>query len=249
MTTVKNTIVLTVFAFLLGCTTQPLQKEGLPMSRIPSDRSIDMRDKTISPFIVYHAVKQLQSMQAGETLEIVTDRFEAIENDLNAWCRMTGHQLAELETGETFQRYYIRKGAIKTNARKLAMIISEPYLETLISPLGLALSAAMSGTDVCLYFQGPAVRVLKKKYRTRLKGLARPFTPLARKGLNAVGHIPPREKLKQLRELGARFYICGGSMDPFGVSKADLIFEDIVIAEYFTFFEIMQGADLNIFLQ
>jgi len=64
-----------------------------------------------------------------------------------------------------------------------------------------------------------------------------------------AGHLPPQEKLEQLKELGTRLYICGGSMDPFGVKKSELIFDDVIVAEYLTFLEVMDDADIHIFLQ
>ena len=219
------------------------------MGKIPANRSIDMRGKTITPFILYYTVKNLKDMQEGEIIEVNTDKFEAIENDINAWSRMTGYSLLEMETGNTYQRYYIKKVNIKKRERKLAMIISDPGLERLLSPLGLALSAALSGTDVYLYFQGPAVRVLKKNFKAKLSGIQKPFSSFARKEMEKAGHLPPQEKLEQLKELGARIYICGGSMDPFGVKKSDLIFDDVIVAEYLTFLEIMDNADIHIFLQ
>jgi len=49
-----------------------------------------------------------------------------------------------------------------------------------------------------------------------------------------AGHILPHDKLKQLKNLGARLYICGPSMTYFEVKKADLMFDDIVIALEFS---------------
>lgn len=219
------------------------------MGKISSNRSIDMRGKTITPFIVYYTVKNLNDMQTGEILEVNTDKFEAIENDMNAWSRMTGYRLIEMETGENFQRYYIQKSDTKKNGKKLAMIVSDASLEGLLSPLGMALSAALSGTDVYLYFQGPAVRVLKKGFKARLGGIQKPFSSFARNGMAKAGHLPPQTKLEQLKELGAHIYICGGSMDPFGIKKSDLLFDDVIIAEYLTFLEIMDNADIKFFLQ
>lgn len=234
---------------LSGCMAQKTNLGGLPMSALPAQKSIDMRGKTITPFILYHAVQNLNQMNEGDILEIGTDNFEAIENDIRAWTRMTGHVLADLENGSDYQRYYIKKADVKRRGKKLAMVISNPALEMLIAPLGVALSSALSGDDVYIYFQGPAVRVLKKKYVPKLSGLGRPFSSFARKGMARVGHLPPGDKLEQLKELGAHLYVCGGSMEPFGVKKSDLIFDDIIIAEYFTFLEIMDSADINMYLQ
>ncbi len=121
-------------------------------------------------------------------------------------------------------------------------------MDKLISPLGLALGDTLSGAEVSIYFQGPGVRLLKLGYRSKLSGLGRPFTKIARDGLKKMGHLPPRDKIHQLKALGARFYICGGSIQPFGASKSELIFEDIIIAEYFTFLEVMNETDIKIYL-
>jgi predicted peroxiredoxin/TusA-related sulfurtransferase len=245
----KQLSIVALASLVIGCATHNQHSEVLTMGKIPSNRSIDMRGKTITPFILYYTVKNLQDMQEGEILEVNTDKFEAIENDMNAWSRMTGHRLLEMETGNNYQRYFIAKVTVKKPERKLAMIISDPGLEKLLSPLGLALSAALSGTDVYLYFQGPAVRVLKKNFKAKLSGIQKPFSSFARKEMAKAGHLPPQDKLEQLKELGARIYICGGSMDPFGVKKRDLIFDDVIVAEYLTFLEIMDKADIQIFLQ
>ena len=245
----KHFSVVALASLVIGCATHNQNSEVLPMGEIPANRSIDIRGKTITPFILYYAVKNLKDMQEGEILEVNTDKFEAIENDINAWSRMTGNRLLEMETGDNYQRYFIKKVNIKRPERKLAMIISDPGLERLLSPLGLALSAALSGTDVYLYFQGPAVRVLKKNFKAKLSGIQKPFSSFARKEMAKAGHLPPQDKLEQLKELGARIYICGGSMDPFGVKKSDLIFEDVIVAEYLTFLEVMENADIQIFLQ
>ncbi|MEW6603038.1 MAG: DsrE family protein [Nitrospirota bacterium] len=219
------------------------------MGKIPADQSIDMRGKTITTYILFHAAKKLDRMATGEVLEISTDKFEAIENDIGSWCRMTGHTLVTSETGDHFQRFYIKKSDAKKTGGKFAIIISDPGLEDLLTPLGLALGAALKGDEVHLIFQGPAVRVLKKGFRGDLKGIWKPFSVFARKGMAKTGHLPPQEKLSQLKELGARIYMCGPSMQHFGVKKQELIYDDVVIGEYMTFIEVMSRADMRFFLQ
>jgi predicted peroxiredoxin/TusA-related sulfurtransferase len=219
------------------------------MSKISAKQSIDMRGKKITTFIIYNAVMKLREMKEGEVLGIIAEDFDPIENDIRAWCRTTGHSLVELEKEADYQRYHIEKAIPEEKENKLALVISNPGLEELISPLGFALGAALEGIDVYIYFQGPAVKVLKKNFKEKLHGINRPFSIFARKGLTKIGHIPPQDKLRQLRELGAHFYICGPSMEHFGVQKGKLIFDDVVIAEYLTFMEIMKKADIHIFLQ
>jgi peroxiredoxin family protein len=74
------------------------------------------------------------------------------------------------------------------------------------------------------------------------------ISSFARKEMAKAGHLPPQDKLEQLKELGAHIDICGGSMDPFGVKKSDSIFDDVIVAEYLTFLEIMDNTDIHIFL-
>ncbi len=220
---------------------------GAEAGRTPQD-SVDVRGKTITTFILYEAATKLQGMKEGDVLEILTDPFEPIENDIQAWCRMTGHVLAGTQKEPDSERYYIQKGAPKKEGHKLAMVVSDPGLEELLSPLGFALGAALAGTEVAIYFQGPAVRVLTKGFKARLKGIGRFFSSFAQRGMAATGHIPPQEKLRQLRELGAQFYICGPSMEHFGVKKDELAFDDVVMAEYVTLVEVMNGADTHIYV-
>jgi predicted peroxiredoxin/TusA-related sulfurtransferase len=219
------------------------------MGKLSANRSIDMRGKSITPFIIYYAVKNLKDMQNGEILEVQTDNFESIGNDMNAWSRMSGYPITDMEMADTYQRYYIQKVAPPRRNQKLAMIISDASLEGLLSPLGMALSAALAGSEVHLFFQGPAVRVLKKGYQASLNGIQKPFSSFARKAMAKAGHLPPSEKLAQMKELGAHFYICGGSMDHFGVAEDQLIFDGVTIAQYPTFLEVMESADLQFFLQ
>jgi predicted peroxiredoxin/TusA-related sulfurtransferase len=218
------------------------------MSDTTAKQSIDMRGKRITTYILHDAVMKLRDMAEGEILGILADSFEAIESDIRAWCQMTGHVLLELETEANHQTYYVKKAVPRDSEHELALVLSNPGLEELLSPLGFALGAALSGTRVHIYFQGPAVRVLAKGFREKLHGIGRPFSAFARKGLAKVGHVPPQEKLRQLRELGAQFYVCGPSMEHFGVKKDDLIFDDLLIAEYLTFMEVMNRADVQFFL-
>lgn len=223
---------------------------GSAVVAISSTPTLDIRGKTITTFIVYDVLKVMATMRVGDVLEIITERFEAIESDIGAWCRMTGQTLVDVEREQTHYRFRVRKTAdIRPRDRDPAMVISNPGLEELLSPLGFALAAALSGARVHLYFQGPAVRVLTRGFKESLHGLGRPFSMFARKGLARAGHVPPQAKLRQLKGLGAQLYICGPSMARFGVKRSDLIFADVTVGEYLTFTEVMNQADIRFFLQ
>ena len=129
----------------------------------------------------------------------------------------------------------------------LATVLSSDGLEELLSPLGFALAAALEGVTVHLYFQGPAVRVLTRRFRPKLRSWARPFSAFAASRLSRAGHLPSRDKLRQLDSLGAHIYVCGPSMDHFRVKATDLIFDDLPIVEYLTFAAIMEKANIHIY--
>ncbi len=242
-------ILLTLFFVSMGCASQKKYLEPLPTSSVPAAHSIDMRGKKITTVILYHAVAKLNGMKEGEVLEIATDNSVPIDNDLRAWLRMTGHGLTDLEESAGCRRYYVRKAASQRKKQTMAMVISNPGLEELLSPLGFALGAELAGIDVSIFFQGPAVGVLKKGFKEKLGGISSLFSGFARDGLAEIGHVGAQEKLRQIRELGGKLYVCGPSMEHFGVRQDDLIFDDVIAAEYMTFLEVMGRADIHVFLQ
>lgn len=218
------------------------------METVTSQNSLDRTGRTITTFVVFDATTELAKMSEGDVLELITDDFEPFSADISAWCQATGHELLSSEKIAAGRRFLIRKGSPPAKETKLAMIISNDGLEELLSPLGFALGAALEGIEVHLYFQGPAVRVLSKGFRPRLKGWTRPFSRFAAAAMAKAGHIPAQEKLSQLRSLGADFYVCGGSMQPFKVTREDLIFDDLRIVEYLTFMSIMEEADIRLYI-
>ena len=210
---------------------------------------LDMRGKTITTFIAYQAVQRLADLADGEALKLLTDAEEDVDNDMRAWCRITGQELVSAERTGSTSTYVIRKQSASPARRRLAAVISDPGLEELLSPLGFALAAALEGTEVSLYFQGPAVRVLAAGFTEKLHGFSRPFSRFARAGLTRAGHVPAQEKIRQLQALGAHLYACGPSMRHFKVAKTDLALPDVTIAEYLTFMETMARADIHLFVQ
>jgi predicted peroxiredoxin len=214
-----------------------------------SARPLDLRGKTISTYILFGVVEQRDRLREGDSLTILTDRDEALDNDLKAWCRATGTELRRSKPEGIHQRYEFVFGPRVPREMSLAMVISDPGLERLLSPLGFALAAALEDIEVHLYIQGPAVKVLTRGFREKLPGLKRPFSRLARDGLARAGHLPAQNKLRQLRTLGGHIYLCGPSMQHFRVQKEKLIFDDVPIVEYATFMRVMKDADIHLFLQ
>lgn len=210
-------------------------------------RSLDRRDTTITVLVVFDADTELEKMREGEILELLTDDYEPFERDIEAWCEATGHRLLSGEAERRGRRFLIEKGASRPISESLAMVISADGLEELLSPLGFALAAALEGMEVHLFFQGPAVRVLEQGFRPKLRGWARPFSRIAARGMARMGHLPPQEKLRQLRHLGARFYVCGPSARHFKVDTSRLVFDDLPLVEYLTFMAVMERAAIQIY--
>ncbi|MGI9649279.1 MAG: DsrE family protein [Acidimicrobiia bacterium] len=218
------------------------------METVTARKSLDRTGKTITTFVVFDVVAQLETMNNGEVLELLTDDFEPFKHDVAAWCEATGQVLLSSEKIGTGFRFLIEKRTARKKDTRLSMVISNHGLEELLSPLAFALAAALEGIDVHLYFQGPAVRVLAKGFRPRLKGWARPFSRFAASDMIRSGHIPAQDKLGQLRSLGAHIYVCGGSMQHFKVEPTDLIFDDLPIVEYLTFMSVMESADIHLYI-
>jgi len=209
---------------------------------------LDLSGKHISVYVLNEVIRQMNDPREEKTIQIKVDSYEALQADLQAWGRITGNPWELIESTEDYMIYRLERGQKPVSRKKFALILSNAGLEELLSPLGFAWAAAVSGREVHIYFQGPAVRILRKGFKEKLKGIGAPFSVFARKGLSSIGHIPPQEKLRELKNLGAKFYVCQPSMDHFKVKKPDLIFPDAILAEYVTFLEIINEADIRFFL-
>jgi predicted peroxiredoxin/TusA-related sulfurtransferase len=213
---------------------------------------VDVRGRSITTYIACRAAEALDVVPEGGTVEIVTDRDPAVDHDLRAWCRATDRPLLPVDGhADHAARYVVEKRSAAHPARRppyLAMVISDAGLEELLSPLGFALAAALEGAQVSLYFQGPAVRVLTAGFAPQLRGWKRPFSRFARRGLERAGHVAPQEKVAELRRFGARLYACGPSMRHFHVRTADLLYDDVTVAEYLTFWDVLAHADVPVYV-
>lgn len=210
-------------------------------------RQLDVRGWTITTAIAWAIREQFASLEIGDEIELETDPFPAIEPDLEAWCRASGHEVVDVRHNGKSWRLTLRKGAPRRNEHRVAVVVSTDGLTELLLPLGFALAAALGGAHVAVYLAGPAVHLLAPGFKTKLHGPARPFSRFARAGLQKAGHVAPAEKLRQLQALGAVLYACGPSLQHFHVGPERLAFDDVVVCEYLTFMEVMQQADVQLY--
>lgn len=222
---------------------------ALPPQRVAeaARRQLDVRGRTITTAVAWAAHEEFATLEVGDEIELEADPFPAMVPDLEAWCRATGHELVDVQRNGKSYRLTLRKGAPRPNDHEAAVVVSSDGLEELLSPLGFALAAALGGTQVAVYLQGPAVRVLAPRFRPRLNGPARPLSRFARAGLEKAGHVAPAEKLRQLQALGGVLYACGPSLQHFRVDPDRLAFGGVVVCEYLTFMEVMQQADVQLY--
>jgi predicted peroxiredoxin len=215
-----------------------------------AQKIIDFSGKKISGFIISKVLEKFEDLKINESIRIKTDNYKAIQTDLNAWCNMTGNNVSLIDKNENSLTFEITKSVEKqNNGKKYSIIISDKGLEELLSPLGFSIGAALSGYQVNIYFQGPAVKVIEKGFKEKLKGFNSIFSRFASNGLTKIGHPPVQEKLRILEKYGATFYVCQPSMDHFGLKEQNIAFSNIVICEYYTFLKVLEESDIKFFLQ
>jgi TusA-related sulfurtransferase len=165
---------------------------GTTMS-VTTRTSLDMRGKSITTFIACETARRLADLTDGEALELLVDASDEIDNDLAAWCRCRGQELAVGRQTDGSRQHLITKSPLRATGKRFAAVISDAGLEELLSPLGFALAAALKGSDVWLYSQGPAVRVLAEGFTEHLQ--AQPALQPLRPGRAHQGrpHSRPRE--------------------------------------------------------
>ncbi len=90
-------------------------EEEAPLNPQSSVLSPDLQEKAVFDGMGQACVellitmaKQVRSLEIGEILKVVTDDPAARE-DLGAWCRMTGNELAEVVKGHGYANYYVRR--------------------------------------------------------------------------------------------------------------------------------------------
>lgn len=226
----------------------------------PTVCSLNLCNKTVSAYILNEVADALKGFQPGDSLSLETDSYTGLRHDLLAWGRLSGNDIRQVvphkddnkeeqEAPLGGDRYIITKTADSNHPPKerMAVVITSKALDDLISPLGFALAGASAGMEVALFFQGPGVQVLRKGFQGRLSGMQAPFSAFARRGMAGVGHDPPAVKLRQLHDLGAKFYVCHPSLDHFGVNQSQLAFDDVILAEYVTFLEAMRNAAIQMY--
>ncbi|MBI9098015.1 MAG: DsrE family protein [Spirochaetaceae bacterium] len=239
-----------LFTILLsGCTT--MKPYDFKDFSFPNEQglTIDCKGKTISTFIIFYLFQGLSEIENDQYVDLIIDNTDYVKNDIVSWANYCDIQiLSEEEIDGSIQIRFVKQSQIN-KGKSFALALAEDGLGELLSPLGFALGAALSGYDVRIFLNGPAVKIVEKGFKEKLSGFSRIFSGFARRGLNNIGHISPTQKLLQLKQLGAEIYICGPSADQFKLNRNKVIIEDVKYVEYMTIIPILAEADINFFIQ
>lgn len=129
----------------------------------------------------------------------------------------------------------------------MTAIISTAALKVLF-PLDKALAAAVLGMDVNVVFEGAGVRLVKQGYQPRLSGwIGRLFTGMVKRAMNnKIGWPQPEESIKILEELGAKFWICGPPMRPYGIGTEEVVVKEWTAAGPVTWVELLATSDVHV---
>jgi len=214
--------------------------------------------------IAYSVLQALAKRNPESMVEVVFKNDKGILRDLSVWCEATGNKLVASEFSEDAKemRALIQKGSkiegrgsevdssMRVGGRKhVCLLISTADLEALVLPLDKALAAAVMGMQVHVCFEGAGVRILKSGYRPTVSGFfGRIFTSRVEADIKVGNGCPlPSAAIQMLEELGAQFYVCGPSLERYGVGEEHLLVNSVTLASMVTWVDLMASSDVNFF--
>ena len=200
-------------------------------------KSIDARGIHASVDLLESVAAVLDEVAVGEAVAVVADDFQPIETDLRSWSQVTGHDVASKTSSDRAMRYVIVKGPPRPTIHSMTAVVSSDRPKMLAWPMGLARAAALEGLEVSVFFRGDGVRVLSRFFTPRRK---------FRHRLSRRRPPHPHGDVFRLFDHGAHVYACAVSMEENGITPADLLFDNIIVAEYATMMAVISEADIHI---
>ena len=199
--------------------------------------------------MAYEVIKAMRGLETGSVVEVITKDDKGLLNDLDVWCRATGHELLDMQPTAGKARLLIRKAEPARNEQTMTVIMSTASLENAVYPLDKALAGAVLGMDVNMVFEGAAVRLLKRGYRPKLSGLIGGLFTAKVEGVmkDEIGWPLPQESILMLEDLGARFYVCSPSLFGYGVHEQDLIVSKCTLGAVVTWADLLAHSDIHVF--
>jgi predicted peroxiredoxin/TusA-related sulfurtransferase len=198
-------------------------------------------------------MKELRHRDTEAVVELIMKNDKGILHDIATWCKATGNELISSEPGEEGEvRCLVQKGELtggREKKKSMTVVISTANLEKVAYPFDRALGAAVLGMEVNVIFEGAGVRLLKRGYRSKLTGFwGGCFTGAVENAMKKeIGWPLPGDAIEILEELGAKFYICGPSLERYRVREEELIVRDFVTGATLTWVKLLAESDVNVF--
>lgn len=193
-------------------------------------------------------------------IELLIPNSKGILHDIATWCETTGNDLVSSEVsseGGTEDMHVVIQKGVRSGAeqegergkeKKMTVVISTADLEYVVPPLDKALAGKVLCMDVSVVFEGAGVKLLKNGYRATRSGLFGNFrTSSVEMSLKNSGSPLPSEAITMLEELGAKFYVCGPSMEANGMRQEELVVEHSIVGSTVTWVSLLEHSDVNVF--
>ncbi|KAL5331318.1 hypothetical protein ACEPPN_000848 [Leptodophora sp. 'Broadleaf-Isolate-01'] len=211
---------------------------------------VDARHSTSSPIILSLLLRKFTPQNPEDIIELAIINNKGLFRDVCLWCERTGNKLitSENENGEEDIHCIIQKGQGRGRGKKMVAVLSTVDLVDVVGVLEKAVGGCVLGMEVAVFFEGSGVRLLRTGYRSRCPGLFGRFrTTVIEEELKSLGRLLPRDAIEMLEELGASFYLCGRSMQRFGVEEEGVSVGKFEIASGIMLVDLLSRSDVNLF--
>jgi predicted peroxiredoxin len=225
-----------------------VDKPGTFMASRPT--VVDCRQTFKAYQAAYLVIQELRRKDSEAVVELVIKDDKGMLKDIVTWCSTTGYQLICSEPGnEGEMRCLIQKGEENRNDKIMTVMISTADLENLAYPFDKALGGAVLGMQVNVVFEGTGVRLLKRGYRASLSGFwGRMFTTVVENVMkDKIGWLLPQDAIAMLEELGANFYVCGPSLEGYGVREEELVVKHHTLGGTITWVDLLARSNVSVF--
>lgn len=132
--------------------------------------------------------------------------------------------------------------------KKLSIIITRDTLESVYPAMIIGTGASTQGVETHIFFGFFGANILVKGFEGKLKLSEdyRDYRKIFTNRIKNMGLPSIQELIRNAREMGAKIYICEGSLPFLNLSKEDLIEvvdKEVGIAE---FLELVENSDLSL---
>jgi predicted peroxiredoxin len=203
------------------------------------------KGKNITAYVITSISYVLDSAAIGDYLDFKVDYYQAIDNDLKTWSNISGYQALLLDSSKDYKVYRVTKIKQSSSGKHLAMVVSGEGLKELKSSFDFAWVAALSGMEVDIYFHGSAAKLLEEGYKEYFRANKDAVKSNERKKYTKDEYETHKQKLSELENRGATFYVSPPSKSHHKVKESRVKFLNIEFIEYPSFLKKTEGADIK----